>query len=183
MSTATSCFQKGVARRGVGRIIFPYSVSCHGLDVPPKNDLSGPILRHLFILFCSRDLLSEGRIPRERANRGDFSGTSDKTAVSAITKKRRTDSSFGESRTLECPLLAQSGHRRVPDQCPLSGVNRTSHGRASFQCSSLSRFAAAPRLTPDDEVDAGAGLNSCLWHASLSGHFSLAGAYPFQSSR
>ena len=36
-------------------------------------------------------------------------------------------------------------------------AKRTSHGRASFQCSSLSRFAAAPRLTQDDEVDAGAG--------------------------
>ena len=34
--------------------------------------------------------------------------------------------SFGESRTLECPLLAQSGHWLVHCTCPLLGVKRTS---------------------------------------------------------
>ena len=50
----------------------------------------------------------------------------DEPSVAAIRRPNIVGSDKGSINTSQCPLLAQSGHSKIVDQCPLLGVKRTS---------------------------------------------------------
>jgi hypothetical protein len=71
---------------------------------------------------------SRGSIRRGGLQKSNCSSRLYSLPTNTKPRPQRRGFSLGESRTFECPLLAQSGRAAATNQCPLLGAKRTSRG-------------------------------------------------------